>query len=99
MTNLQGGVLVLGDLPLLPKTYYSIELLVRHFVPERNATLSFPLEEDVMWDFGQRDSSHQQATSASHWKWAFARQEKFHLIRSSASGSVDAQKHVNFVDL
>ena len=98
MTNLQGGVPVLGDLPLLPKTYYSIELLVRHFVPERNTTLSFPLEEDVMWDFDQHDSSRQQATSASPWKWAFARQEKFHLIRSLASDPADAKKH-DFGDL
>ena len=79
MTNLQDGVPVLGDLPLLSNTYYSIELLVRHFVPERNATWSFPLEEDITWDFDQATKS------ASPWKWAFGRQERFHLVRSQTS--------------
>lgn len=74
MTNLQDGVPILGELPLLPDTYYSIELLVKHFVPERNATLSFPLEEDVIWS--PVDSS---------WTWAFARQDRFHLVQSSSS--------------
>ncbi|KAK1834454.1 hypothetical protein QBC39DRAFT_343146 [Podospora conica] len=85
MVNLQDGVPDLGELPLLPRTYYSIELLVRHFVPERNATLSFPLEEDVTWDFDQ------PADSASPWKWAFGRQERFHLIRSTPSKTGEKQ--------
>jgi hypothetical protein len=79
MTDLQDGVPVLGDLPLLSNTFYSIELLVRHFVPERNAAWSFPLEEDITWDFDK------SANSASPWKWAFGRQERFHLIRSQTS--------------
>jgi len=78
MTNLQNGVPILGDLLLLSHTYYSIELLVNHFVPEWNVTLSFPLEEDVIWD----SSSDEEG-----WKWAFARQEKFHLVRSLSSSS------------
>ncbi|KAK0614636.1 hypothetical protein B0T14DRAFT_438332 [Immersiella caudata] len=84
MTNLQGGVPILGDLPLLPETYYSIELLVNHFVPERNATLSFPLEEDVMWS--PAEDSALGTGSDSTWKWAFGRQERFHLIRTPSSG-------------
>lgn len=89
MTNAQDGVPVLGDLPLLSNTYYSIELLVRHFVAERNETWSFPLEEDITWDFDQT------AKSASPWKWAFGRQEKFHLIRSqkSALSGTGEKKH------
>ncbi len=74
MTNLQDGVPILGDLPLLHNTYYSIELLVNHFVPEWNVSVSFPLEEDVVWD-----------SEGMGWKWAFARQERFHLVKSALS--------------
>jgi len=78
MTNLRDGVPILGEFQLLPDTYYSIELLVKHFVPERNATSSFPLEEDVTWNSAPQSSSRNGAGSS--WTWAFARQERFHLV-------------------
>ncbi|KAK4457161.1 hypothetical protein QBC42DRAFT_319699 [Cladorrhinum samala] len=55
-----------------PNMYYSVELMVEHFVPERNATLQFPLEEDI------------RHVGGDEWVWAFGRQEKFHLVRSEA---------------
>ncbi|KAK4162380.1 hypothetical protein QBC43DRAFT_302142 [Cladorrhinum sp. PSN259] len=73
MTNLQDGVPVLGDIPLLPHMYYSVELMVEHFVPERNVTLQFPLEEDIV-HFG-----------GNEWEWAYGRQERFHVVRSKGS--------------
>jgi hypothetical protein len=78
MTNLQDGVPVLGDLPLLPNTYYSVELLVQHFVPERNVTLVFPLEEDVRFvgDVG----------GDADWLWAFGQQRRLHLVKPSVHG-------------
>ncbi|KAK0649901.1 hypothetical protein B0T16DRAFT_457264 [Cercophora newfieldiana] len=86
MVNLQDKVPILGDLPLLPNTYYSIELLVNHFVPELNTTLTFPLEEDVVWDrsAGGKDLE-------SPWKWAFARQSHFHLVRTPSGGSAESR--------
>ncbi|KAK3321983.1 hypothetical protein B0H66DRAFT_514270 [Apodospora peruviana] len=77
MTNLQGGVPVLGEIPLLPHMYYSVELLVEHFVPERNATLRFPLEEDIRHVWGGDEDE-------SEWLWAYGRQERFHLVRTPA---------------
>ncbi|KAI2776031.1 hypothetical protein F4815DRAFT_371720 [Daldinia loculata] len=78
MTNLQDKVPVLGDLPLLRNTYYSIELFAEHFVPERNRTIVFPQEEDVYWD---------DATNS--WQWVYGRQEELLLIRTPAVDGVE----------
>ncbi|PPQ65583.1 hypothetical protein CVT26_000532, partial [Gymnopilus dilepis] len=67
--NLPEHVPVLGDLPILPNTYYSIELYAYHFLPERNETIRFRQEENVAW------SEESQA-----WEFVYGRQERFHLI-------------------
>ena len=65
-------VLELGEMELLRGMYYSVELMVEHFVEERNATLRFPVEEDIRWEGGEDGK----------WVWAFGgRQERFHVVR------------------
>ncbi|EPQ59127.1 hypothetical protein GLOTRDRAFT_33917 [Gloeophyllum trabeum ATCC 11539] len=68
-TNLPEYVPVLGELPILPNTWYSIELYAYHLVPERNETLRFRLEETVHWVDDQVG-----------WKFVHGRQEALHLI-------------------
>ncbi|KAF9568992.1 hypothetical protein CPC08DRAFT_702114 [Agrocybe pediades] len=47
--NLPDHVPVIGELPILQDTYYSIELYAYHFVPEWNETIRFMQEENVAW--------------------------------------------------
>ncbi|TVY36115.1 hypothetical protein LOCC1_G006074 [Lachnellula occidentalis] len=75
MFNLQEGVEVLGDLPLLNNTYYSIELSAEYFIAERNQTMNFYQEEDVYWN-----------DETNEWDWVWGRQEKFHLVRPPVDG-------------
>lgn len=74
MTNLQDSVPILGDLPILSHTYYSIELFAEHFIPERNATYKFMQEENVYWD-----------AETNNWAFVLGRQEKFHVVKTSAA--------------
>lgn len=68
-TNLPELVPVLGELPILPNTYYSIELYAYHFVEERNETLRFRLEENAFWN-----------GTTGQWQFVYGRQERFHLV-------------------
>ncbi|KAF9006509.1 hypothetical protein BDQ17DRAFT_1389321 [Cyathus striatus] len=67
--NLPLHVPIFGELPILPNTYYSIELYAYHFIPERNETIRFRQEENVHW-----------IAKSERWGFVRGRQEIFHLI-------------------
>lgn len=71
MNDLPYNVPVLGDLPILPQTYYSVELFASQFVPEWNETVNFMQEENAYW-----------SDETMRWEWVWGRQEHFHLVRS-----------------
>lgn len=71
-TNLPESVPIYGELKLLPDTYYSIELFARHFVPERNESLRFMLEENVAWN-----------NKTERWEYVRGRQERFHIVNTT----------------
>jgi hypothetical protein len=69
MTDYQKGVPVRGDYIFRPDTWHSIELNVRHPVPEwDNQVVTFALEEDA-------------ALLAGGWEWIDGRQAAFYLIK------------------
>ncbi|KAL0940421.1 xaa-pro aminopeptidase family enzyme [Colletotrichum truncatum] len=72
MTNMQDYVAVSGELAAVQNMWFSVELLVEHYVPERNQTLWFALEEDVYW-----------AGEEKGWQWVYGRQEEFHLVKTA----------------
>ncbi|KAF5387670.1 hypothetical protein D9615_000606 [Tricholomella constricta] len=68
-TNLPAYVPIIGELPILPNTYYSIELYAYHFVPERNQTLRFRQEDNAYW-----------VADTGTWEFVRGRQERYHLV-------------------
>ncbi|TIC97350.1 hypothetical protein CH35J_007610 [Colletotrichum higginsianum] len=72
MTNMQDYVSASGELAAVRNMWFSVELLVEHYVPERNQTLWFALEEDVYW-----------AGEEKGWQWVYGRQEEFRLIKTA----------------
>ena len=69
MTDYQEGVPVRGDAMLRPDTWRSIELNVRHNVPEWDGqSVRFALEEDAV-------------LTNDGWRWIDGRQSEFYLIR------------------
>ncbi|KAH8898319.1 hypothetical protein GQ53DRAFT_881382 [Thozetella sp. PMI_491] len=70
--NFQDGEPVKGDLPLLPNMYFSVEFFIENFVPEWNATVQFPLEENI------------RPIGGDNWVWAYGRQERFHVVQTPA---------------
>jgi Xaa-Pro aminopeptidase len=69
MTDYQHGVPVRGDYTFRPDTWHSIELNVRHPVPEwDNQPVMFALEEDA-------------ALLTKGWDWIDGRQTTFYLIK------------------
>ena len=65
---------------MIPNTFYSVELAVWHFVLERNATLFFPLEEDVRFVDGRG------------FNWVYGRQTKFHVIKTPKRDRLQVQE-------
>lgn len=63
---------IVGDLPLLADTFYSIELYAYHYVPEREQTFRFMLEENVFWN-----------GTTSMWEFVRGRQQRFHVVNGS----------------
>ncbi|KUI63573.1 hypothetical protein VM1G_10305 [Cytospora mali] len=80
MTNLQDEVPFLGDLPLLKSTYYSIELYAESFVPEKNMTVKFPMEEDVYWS----EETHS-------WEWVYGRQSEYLFVHPQGKGAMHSK--------
>lgn len=72
MTNMQDYVSASGELAAVRNMWFSVELLVEHYVPERNQTFWFALEEDVYF-----------AGEEKGWQWVYGRQEEFHLVRTA----------------
>jgi Xaa-Pro aminopeptidase len=69
MTDYQNGVPVRGEYVFRPDTWHSIELNVRHPVPEwGNQNVMFALEEDAL-------------LTANGWDWIDGRQTQFYLIK------------------
>ncbi len=69
MTDYQDGVPVRGDAMLHPNTWRSIELNVRHAVPEWDGQeVRFALEEDAV-------------LTENGWEWIGGQQKEFYLIR------------------
>ncbi|CAK7270178.1 hypothetical protein SEPCBS119000_003956 [Sporothrix epigloea] len=81
MTNLQDGVPVLGELPLFANMYYSVELMAEVFLDEVNATVVFPLEEDVY-----------RNTTTGSFEWVYGRQEHFHLVMPTETEDIGTTK-------
>lgn len=73
-TNLPRFVPTYGELKLLSDTYYSVELFARHFVPERNESLRFMLEENVAWN-----------NMTEKWEYIRGRQERYHIVDTAQS--------------
>ncbi len=66
----QQGVPGWGDVPILPSTWFSIELAAKTKVPEwNNQELIVPLEEDASVDAGGKVT------------WVLKRQTEYHLVR------------------
>ncbi|KAJ3233307.1 hypothetical protein HDU81_002348 [Chytriomyces hyalinus] len=81
MTNLQDGVPVLGDIPIFPHMWYSIELQATVPVPEWNAQqVNFRQEEDMYLD----------ADGAP--RWVVGRQSELHLV--GAPGQIEQHVQV-----